>query len=201
MENFRGIKETSTSLWWNNVASNIVIDNNDPNYIKYDLTNSNAEALLVMYYDRAEYRYFEFYVELLGLKEFYIPKLVPSEGAYVIPVSSLEHPKPSDDSVEGLVVDNEIITGEVFENYTSHFDGETKQAYKLNAIKDGEFLQSVLLEYDGFWYYDPVSEEHSHEVRLVSVKPRYGPVFRKNVKSGNLCCRDASNALVAVVSK
>ena len=75
-----------------------------------------------------------------------------------------------------------MIYSTEFETYESDFDGETKQAYKLNAIKDGEFLQSVLLEYGGFSYYDPVSEEYSHEVRLVSVKPRYGPVFRKNVK-------------------
>ena len=44
----------------------------------------------------------------------------------------------STDNTIGLVVDNEIITGEVFEDYTSHFDGETKQAYKLNAIKKME---------------------------------------------------------------
>ena len=88
----------------------------------------------------------------------------------------------STDNTIGLVVDNEIITGEVFEDYTSHFDGETKQAYKLNAIKNGEFLQSVLLEYGRFSYYDKVSETYSHEVRLISVKPRYGPTFKENVK-------------------
>ena len=184
LEDFRDIEKTSTRLWWNNVASNVVVDNTDPDYIKYDLTNSDAKALLIKYLPKDKDFYDEFYVELLGLKEFYIPKLVPSDGASVIPVSSLEHPEsePADEFSGGLLLDDEVIYSTEFETYESEFDGETKQAYKLNAIKDGEFLQSVLLEYDGFWYYDPVSEKHSHEVRLISVKPRYGPVFRKNVK-------------------
>ena len=182
LENFRGIKETSANLWWNNIASNIDVDYTDSNYIKYDLTNSDAEALLIEYYNKDKDRYDKFYVELLGMKEFYIPKLVPDKNASVIPVNSLENPELPDTFNEGLLLDNEMIAGTEFEDYTSPFDGETKQAYKLNAIKNGEFLQSVLLEYGGFSYYDPVSEEYSHEVRLVSVKPRYGPVFRKNVK-------------------
>ena len=184
LEDFRDIEKTSTRLWWNNAASNVVVDNTDPDYIKYDLTNSDAKALLIKYLPKDKDFDEEFYVELSGLKEFYIPKLAPSNNASVVPVSSLEHPEsePADEFSGGLLLDDEVIYSTEFETYESDFDGETKQAYKLNAIKDGEFLQSVLLEYGGFSYYDPVSEEYSHEVRLVSVKPRYGPVFRKNVK-------------------
>ena len=184
LRDFLDINKTSAYLWWNSVASNIIVDDTDPNYIKYDLTNSNAEALLIRYYDKIERSYIEFSVELLGLKEFYVPKLVPDRNARVIPVSSLTNPEsePADEPSGGLLLGDEVISYTEFETYESQFDGKTKQAYKLNAIKDGEFLQSVLLEYDEFFYQDPESGEDLREVRLVSVKPKYGSVFRKNVK-------------------
>ena len=128
-------------------------------------------------------------IDLTNTRQFYVPKKVSDDIGRLDFISEpydidIDRDTPIDEFIDYLYdkfyIDGHKVDSTEIESYTSQVTNEDAKAYKLQAIKDGQFLQSLTLEYNGYMRNILVDGEFEDEpvIVLSNVSLEYGPVFR-----------------------
>ena len=166
------IEETNFAATIYNMDSSVRQDS-EQDYMYYDLTNSSADYMRIDFFNKelGLSTLDTYFIDVSQIREFYVPKLVPKDGIFLTFCTSTE--LPDDNAVnELLFADGEFISTGELETYTSPLTGNESKAYKIQAIKNGKYLQSMILEYSDRYHHKPV---------LKNIQPFYGDSFTKNI--------------------